>query len=62
MIKISPSVLASDYSRLGEESILIAARQFSASNEIYKLIECTSNLDFTTTKNEIIRLFLGGIE
>ena len=42
----------------GEEAILIAARQFSSSNEIFKLIECTSNLDFATTKNEIIRLRL----
>ncbi len=42
----------------GEESILIAARQFSSSNEIYKLIECTSGLDFATAKNEIIRLRL----
>ncbi len=42
----------------GEESILIAARQFSKSGEINKLIECTSGLDFSTTKNEIIRLRL----
>ena len=42
----------------GEEAILIAARQFSASNEINKLIECTSGLDFSTSKNEIIRLRL----
>ena len=42
----------------GEEVILIAARQFSASNEINKLIECTSGLDFATAKNEIIRLRL----
>ena len=41
-----------------EEAVLIAARQFSSSNEIFKLIECTSNLDFATTKNEIIRLRL----
>ena len=42
----------------GEESILIAARQFASSNEINKLIECTSGLDFSTAKNEIIRLRL----
>ncbi|MBP5519732.1 MAG: lytic transglycosylase domain-containing protein [Treponema sp.] len=42
----------------GEDSILIAARQFSAAGEINKLIECTSGLDFTKTKNEIIRLRL----
>ena len=42
----------------GENSILIAARQFSASDEINKLIQCTSGLDFTTAKNEIIRLRL----
>ena len=42
----------------GEEAILLAARQFSASGEINKLIECTSGLDFITAKNEIIRLRL----
>ena len=42
----------------GEESILVAARQFSTSGEINKLIQCTSRLDFTTAKNEIIRLRL----
>lgn len=42
----------------GEDSILIAARQFSASGEINRLIECTSGLDFATAKNEIIRLRL----
>ena len=42
----------------GEESILVAARQFSATGEINKLIQCTAGLDFTTTKNEIIRLRL----
>ncbi len=42
----------------GEDSILIAARQFSAAGEINKLIECTTGLDFSTAKNEIIRLRL----
>ena len=42
----------------GEESIIVAARQFASSGEINKLIECTSNLDFSTAKNEIIRLRL----
>ncbi len=42
----------------GDDAILIAARQFSASGEINKLIECTSNLDFSTAKNEVIRLRL----
>ena len=41
-----------------EDSLLIAARQFSASNEINKLIEATSHLDFSTAKNELIRLRL----
>ena len=42
----------------GDESLLIAARQFSSSNEINKLIYYTSNLDFSTAKNEVIRLRL----
>ncbi len=42
----------------GDEALLIAARQFSASGEINRLIECTSNLDFSTAKNEVIRLRL----
>ncbi len=42
----------------GDEALLIATRQFSTSGEINKLIDCTSNLDFTTAKNEIIRLRL----
>lgn len=42
----------------GDDSLLIAARQYSSSKEIKKLIECTSGLDFSKTKNEIIRLRL----
>ncbi len=42
----------------GEESLLIAARQFASSGEINRLINCTSNLDFSTARNEIIRLRL----
>lgn len=42
----------------GDEAILIAARQFAASGEINKLIDCTSGLDFSTAKNEVIRLRL----
>ena len=42
----------------GDESLLIAARQFSSSNEINKLIYYTSDLDFSTAKNEVIRLRL----
>ena len=42
----------------GDDSLLIAARQFSASGEIKRLIECTSDLDFSTAKNEVIRLRL----
>ncbi len=42
----------------GDEALLIAARQFSASNEINKLIYYTEGLDFSTAKNELIRLRL----
>ena len=42
----------------GEESQLIAARQFSSTNEINRLIETTAGLDFATAKNEVIRLRL----
>ena len=42
----------------GDETILIAARQFSAAGEINRLIDCTTGLDFTTAKNEVIRLRL----
>lgn len=42
----------------GDDSILIAARQYSSSGEINKLIDCTAGLDFTKAKNEIIRLRL----
>lgn len=42
----------------GDEAILIAARQFAASGEINKLIDCTSGLNFSTAKNEVIRLRL----
>ena len=42
----------------GNESILIAARQFSAAGEINRLIDSTANLDFATAKNEVIRLRL----
>ena len=41
-----------------EDSLLIAAKQFKSSNEINKLIEATSSLDFSTAKNELIRLRL----
>ena len=42
----------------GDQALLIAARQFSASGEINKLIYYTSDLDFSTAKNELIRLRL----
>ncbi len=42
----------------GDQAILIAARQFSASGEINKLIYYTKDLDFSTAKNEVIRLRL----
>ena len=42
----------------GDETLLIAARQFSSSGEINRLIEITSGLDFSTAKNEVIRLRL----
>ena len=35
-----------------DESLLIAAKQFESSDEISKLIECTTNNDFKTAKNE----------
>lgn len=41
-----------------EDALLIAARQFSASGEINKLILYTSRIDITTAKNELIRLRL----
>lgn len=42
----------------GDEALLIAARQFSSSGEINRLIEVTTGLDFATAKNEVIRLRL----
>ena len=42
----------------GEDSLLIASKQFAASGEINKLIYYTSDLDFSKTKDEIIRLRL----
>ncbi len=42
----------------GDDALLIAARQFSSSGEINRLIEITSGLDFATAKNEVIRLRL----
>ena len=42
----------------GDESLLIAARQFSASGEINRLIDITTGLDFSKAKNEVIRLRL----
>ncbi len=40
----------------GDDSVLIAARQFASSGEVNKLIYYTSDLDFSTAKNEVIRL------
>lgn len=45
-----------------KDSLLIAARQFSASNEINKLIEYTENLDPVTDKNELIQLRLEALK
>ena len=42
----------------GNDTLLIAARQFASSGEINKLIYNTENLDFSTAKNELIRLRL----
>ena len=42
----------------GDDALLIAARQFSASGEVNKLIYYTSGMDFSTAKNEVIRLRL----
>ena len=42
----------------GDEAILIAARQFASSGEVNKLIYYTKDLDFSTAKNEVIRLRL----
>ena len=42
----------------GNDSLLIAARQFASSGEVNKLIYYTSDLDFSTAKNEVIRLRL----
>ena len=42
----------------GDDTLLIAARQFASSGEINKLIFNTANLDFSTAKNELIRLRL----
>ncbi len=41
-----------------EDSLLIAAKQFASSGENGKLIEATENLDFSKSKNELIRLRL----
>ena len=45
-----------------DESLLIAAKQFESSDEISKLIECTSNIDFKTAKNELIYLRLNAMK
>ena len=42
----------------GDEALLIAARQFASSGEVNKLIYYTSGMDFSTAKNEVIRLRL----
>lgn len=42
----------------GDDSLLIAARQFASAGEVNKLIYYTSGLDFSTAKNEVIRLRL----
>ena len=42
----------------GNEALLIAARQFSSSKELSRLIYYTKDLDFSTAKNEVIRLRL----
>lgn len=42
----------------GDDSLLIASRQFASSGEVNKLIYYTSGLDFSTAKNEVIRLRL----
>lgn len=42
----------------GNETLLIAARQFAGSGEVNKLIYHTAGLDFATAKNEVIRLRL----
>ena len=42
----------------GDDTLLIAARQFASSGEVNKLIFNTANLDFSTAKNELIRLRL----
>ena len=42
----------------GDESLLIAARQFASSGEINRLIDSTAGLDFSLAKNEVIRLRL----
>ena len=42
----------------GDQAILIAARQFASSGEVNKLIYNTADLDFSTAKNEVIRLRL----
>lgn len=41
-----------------EDSFLIAARQFTQSNELTRLIEITNNLNLTEADNELIRLRL----
>ena len=40
------------------DTCLIAARQFASSGEVNKLIYHTSNLDFSTARNEVIRMRL----
>ena len=45
-----------------KDSLLIAAKQFEASGEINKLIECTENLDFSKDKNELIKIRLTALK
>ena len=42
----------------GEDTLLIATRQFASSGEVNKLIFYTKDIDFSTAKNEVIRLRL----
>lgn len=45
-----------------EDSLLIAAKQFESSDEINKVIEYTRNLDYTKSRNDLIRIRINAIK
>lgn len=45
-----------------KDSLLIAVKQFESANEIHKIIQNSENLDFTTDKNELIKIRLQALK